>query len=202
MKRSFSLLLLIGLAGCGSQADDSAAIKEHEAIQQQFKAADAERSKAAKEITFLRAQISNQERAIDSLSREIESVRRENGRLGARITGLSEQSDRQLNELRKAAVTPKPASDSLPANAVTRAQFTKSLIENRGNFRIRSSTPEQVVRLYGKPDKTWTTSGTTYWQYNHRTYDPATKKLDTEAEIEFDGDDNSGIEGVRVIRYR
>ena len=89
-----------------------------------------------------------------------------------------------------------PMLESLPSDAVTRDQFTKSIHPRQSV----SSKPDLALKLYGDPDATWKSGDTTYWRYERRTYDPATNQVDNEAVIEYTSD---GVNlGARRINYR
>jgi uncharacterized coiled-coil protein SlyX len=199
MKQAIACLFLVSAVGCGNQADDATAIKEREAVQQHFKAVEADRAKAAAEIAALRKQINDQAKVIEALSDQIEAVKQANGKLSSRIAVLVEQLSRRSNESRKETppiASQEPATESLPSNAVTRDEFTKSIHPSQ----FESRTPDHVLKLYGKPDATWKTGDTTYWRYDRRTYDAATNKIDNEAVIEFTSD---GVNlGAGRINYR
>ncbi|PPE73071.1 hypothetical protein C3942_14700 [Solimonas fluminis] len=60
---------------------------------------------------------------------------------------------------------------------VTRDEFAAPLI---------GKTYEEVLSIAGRPDATTTVSGTDYWRYMGRTYNPITGKAET-ARVVFEG---------------
>jgi hypothetical protein len=100
-----------------------------------------------------------------------------------------EASDRLAAELQaKLAAMPEPkepAADSIPGNAVPRAQFREAVI---------GKTAQDVAKLYGRPDSSMESTFTT-WTYRRRTYDPNTGKPDLSAIIHFSRYENA-VESV------
>ncbi len=104
----------------------------------------------------------------------------ETARLRARIAEL-EQSAREARERSAAAIAKRrSAADSIPGNAVPRKQFHDD---------VMGKTGEQVIELYGKPDRSLqSTDSPAIWVYNRRTYDPAVGKPDISAVLWFNAD--------------
>ncbi len=71
---------------------------------------------------------------------------------------------------------PKATTTAAEKKARTRAEFRDL---------VKGKTPEEVVALVGRPDRTSEVPGQTDWVYNARTRDPVSGKLDLYAVVVF-----------------
>jgi hypothetical protein len=69
-----------------------------------------------------------------------------------------------------------PPGDTPQPPVETRDAFTKMLL---------GKTPEEVIRVAGKPARTSEDSDVEYWHYRYRTRDPRSDSVDSDAQVVF-----------------
>lgn len=76
---------------------------------------------------------------------------------------------------RERAQQPPPAAPEA-APRISREEFRK---------RVMGKTPDEVIAVIGKPDRTADDGPTVYWYYKNRSFDPVTNRTDETTQVCF-----------------